>query len=479
MSRYFKRRFQQVMDNLVPVLLFVSFLIVIQICLVIKVVGSEVSHTGQYANIARGKPYTLQPKPNYALCTDPDDAIQLTDGDYTSGYFWMKKSTVGWLTDQLVIITIDLGQVEPIRGVSYNTAAGGAEVTWPISISVLVSDDGKNYNAVGDLVSLSSKHGTPPAQGYAVHRYWTDEIKAHGRYVQFIIENDGRYCFADEVEVFRGSAVSRILSMRGAQTMGGTDYFKDKMTNSGVRARLQLDLQEAKEAINTSGLNEQTIAPLLRELADIEGKITDLPHVNPLAFRAVMPINDLEARIFAVQGKLHRLQGSPELQAWVSHPYDYLTPTQGPDKNAKDQITVAMMRDEWRYAVVNLMNSSDKPISVHLRVEDLPGGVNPDFINVYSVEWTDTGKHKPIAAALVEAKRDTDDYLITIPAGMVRQVWFSLHPVKVPAGNYVGKVVIEYSGNKYLTVPMTVQLFPIGITRMVFSSVSLKPTVMR
>ena len=39
-------------------------------------------------NIALGKKYTLEPRPNYPYCTDPDDDIQLTDGIYTKGYFW-------------------------------------------------------------------------------------------------------------------------------------------------------------------------------------------------------------------------------------------------------------------------------------------------------------------------------------------------------------------------------------------------------
>jgi hypothetical protein len=50
----------------------------------------------QSRNIALHCPYTLQPAPNYRYCTDPDDRIQLTDGNYTQGYFWTQKSTVGW-----------------------------------------------------------------------------------------------------------------------------------------------------------------------------------------------------------------------------------------------------------------------------------------------------------------------------------------------------------------------------------------------
>ncbi|HID56382.1 TPA: hypothetical protein EYP37_07620, partial [Candidatus Poribacteria bacterium] len=89
-------------------------------------------------NIARGKRYTLLPRPNYPYCTDPDDEIQLTDGIYTKGYFWTQRSTVGWQRAYPVIIILDLGSIQPIGGISYSTAAGTAGGNWP-TIFLLVS----------------------------------------------------------------------------------------------------------------------------------------------------------------------------------------------------------------------------------------------------------------------------------------------------------------------------------------------------
>ncbi|MBI4028303.1 MAG: hypothetical protein HY360_25185 [Verrucomicrobia bacterium] len=51
-------------------------------------------------NIALDKPYTVDPPANYPLCTDDNDDVQLTDGDYTKGHFWATKSTVGWQEKQ-------------------------------------------------------------------------------------------------------------------------------------------------------------------------------------------------------------------------------------------------------------------------------------------------------------------------------------------------------------------------------------------
>ena len=68
-------------------------------------------------NIALGKSYRLDPRPNYQYCTDPGDRTQLTDGQYTRGYFWTQASTVGWNHVGSATITLDLGSVQPIRGV--------------------------------------------------------------------------------------------------------------------------------------------------------------------------------------------------------------------------------------------------------------------------------------------------------------------------------------------------------------------------
>ncbi len=56
-------------------------------------------------NVAVGKSYSLRSAPNYALCTDPGDKTQLTDGQYTEGYFWTQPGTVGWAGRHPVVIT--------------------------------------------------------------------------------------------------------------------------------------------------------------------------------------------------------------------------------------------------------------------------------------------------------------------------------------------------------------------------------------
>ena len=116
-------------------------------------------------NLALGKTYKFWPAPNYSYCTDPDDAVQLTDGKTTKDYFWTQKGTVGWVSAPYVAITVDLGREEPISGVTFDTAAGVAGVEWPAEIDVLTSSDGQTYRHAGELVTLDQKTAGPWPKG--------------------------------------------------------------------------------------------------------------------------------------------------------------------------------------------------------------------------------------------------------------------------------------------------------------------------
>ncbi|MCE2532182.1 MAG: hypothetical protein J4F44_06935, partial [Acidimicrobiia bacterium] len=126
-------------------------------------------------NIALGARYTLSPGPNYGLCTDAGDSEQLTDGVYTDGYFWAELSTVGWQEKTPSIFTLDLGAVKPIRGVSFSTAGGFADVTWPLMIRILVAGEDGEFHEIGDLVELSERQHGPLAPQRASAAIWARE----------------------------------------------------------------------------------------------------------------------------------------------------------------------------------------------------------------------------------------------------------------------------------------------------------------
>ena len=399
----------------------------------------------QPANLALGKKYTLKPSPRYSYCTDPDDRVQLTDGVYTKGYFWTQKTTVGWQYAVPATITVDLGQVEPINGVSYNTAAGVAGVGWPDSIFILTSDDGKTYYLAGELVGLDAVHGRLSKSGYGVRRYWTDQLKTRGRFVTFMISTSGPYTFVDEVEVYRGND-SLVNRTRTGKPVGNPDtFYKNAVISNSFKRRIRDDL---------TAVLESAPATVQIELSAIGAELAKTNFTMPEGFRSILPLNDLHRRVFAVQARLWREQFPRPITLWQKPQWDMVSPTE-PPRPGKAKVDVAMMRNEFRSAAFMLSNTSDAAIDVQLRLVGLPR--DGACVDVHEGVFTDTKTGVPIIAALPYAKRKAATASMTVEAGMHKQVWLTFNSKDVAAGQYDGQIVVEPGGG---TVPVSLHVYP-------------------
>lgn len=405
-------------------------------------------------NVAVGKPYTLTPAPNYALCADAGDKTQLTDGLYSEGYFWTQKGTVGWTADTMrfVTITIDLGSVMPISGLSYNTAAGVADVTWPSHIYALTSDDGKTFFYAGDLVDLDAEHGKPLPDGYSLHRYWTDKLGTRGRFVKIVVPADGPYIFVDEIEVYRGAEALVRQPLTGRKIVDSDGYIVELLVQGRVWQRLKNDLAAVRDQTKGLAGSEQ----MESELAAIEKAIPDLQVAVSDDFRTVFPLNDLHRRIFAVQAAIWRSSISNSIVVWQKHRWDMLSPTE-PPRPGKAKVAVAMMRNEFRGAAFNISSCGKAPAVIQLSIDGLPGGSNPKYITVHDAPFTDTKTGVPVVAALPVARNDGRSHLISVEPGMTKQVWLTFNSKGLPPGEYNGSIALVPGS---LKIPISLKIYP-------------------
>ncbi len=418
---------------------------------------------GGETNLARGRPYTMNPQPNYSYCTDPGDATQLTDGVLTEGYFWTQKTTVGWSGGAPAFITIDLGRLHPIGGASFRTAAGVAGVEWPASLAVFTSDDGKEWFAAGDLVELSEAGAPPPMGKHATHVFRTGKLRTRGRLVQFACVPTGSYLFVDEIEVFEGDAALLQEPRRGDAVASVPQFMDTLQLTRLLKAQLRRDLAAAREDIespDTPAADKTTLAKTAREL---EERVAAMPLVPPESFRAVLPMSDLEREVFRLQAAAWRAQGKPALRVWKSHRWDPLDPSGEPTKDAPPpELDVSLMSHEWRADVLNLTNAADSDRQVRVRVDGLPGGANPGYVSVHEVLHAGTRHFVAVAAALPLARRDGDAWAVTVPAGMTRQVWLSFHPTDVAAGTHSGRLLLD-DGSGSRSVRLTLRIAPLRL----------------
>lgn len=412
-------------------------------------------------NIALGKQYLLSKKPSYPLCTDDGDKTDLTDGKLTEKGFWTQKSTVGWQHPRdTITITVDLGQVEPIKGAAMRSAGGGAGVTCPHSIVISVSDDNKNFKVVGDLIRLSQ--GQLPAPGYGeadergvAHNFRTDRLQTRGRYVRFDIVPSGVFFFSDELEIYRGD--DKTKSPTGPTLTKEYVTDKTRLTQLGCYRRIRRDTELVLKAVSDSALSSEVQAAAIKELEAVSA--TNEKQIFPAShedFRAIIPLNNLHERVYAVYARLLSSQGVKPLSIWHTHPYQLLTPLDVP-QGILTKLHVEMMRGERRAEVINITNASSERREIKISSSGLP------FMQIRQVEWLDTREGRIVGSALFPIERRDNVSVVSIPSGMTRQLWLSFEPGENQSGDHTGRVSLV-SDDFVSQVDLSVNVAPLKLS---------------
>lgn len=421
-------------------------------------VPADVSSDRPGENVALGKSYALSPAPNYRYCTEAGDMTQLTDGEYVEGYFWTQPGTVGWANTNPAVIVLDLGEVQPIRGLSIHTAAGRAGVSWPLAIEIFVADEAGKFHFIGDLVELSAAHDLPPAHDYATHRYWTDALETHGRYVGIAV-NLQSFFFTDEIEVYAGEAALLDRPLPGQEIGDMNEAVMSRTMEASIKRRLRADALSVAERLGKASINEDARKQLNDKLEMVRQRIDSETPEYTEDFRTVLPLNELHQDIFAVNGALWQAEGYGPITVWQTPLWEWLDLFAEPLNDAL-RVKVLAMNGEYRAGAFNISNASTAETTVRLDIEGLPEPIT-EYVRVSEVAWTDTLAGTPVAAALPEALRDSDGWRITLPAGMTRQVWLSFHPENLPSGLHEGSIHVSRDGFD-ATIPLTLRVLPMS-----------------
>lgn len=435
-------------------------------------------------NIALGQPYTVWPKSDYYGTGDDADSVQLTDGIYTDGHFWTQKSTVGWATQERPVeITIDLGSLHPIGGISYSSAAGEAGVGWPIGIFILVSDDGNQWWSAGELVSLSARNTSPSLEsfeheGYAAHKFWTNELSARGRYVKVLVVNDSsnQFTFCDEIEVFQGPDELLTLERQDEPVNNPRQAVladKDRLVSFVVANQITADILRMEAKVREANL---TLAERQRLEDELKLALAEAGETGEIraTSRLIMPFNQAHVRMLGVQAALWRAEGRPRFTVWQNCRWDPLQPYDTPQEpTAPVSIDLAMMGNECRGATFNITNAGKRKAVINLTFQGLPGRPEaiPDYITVAPVAWTGVARttgHQPpgppggvTACALPEVYTNPSPphgWTVEVPAGITQQVWLTFDSGDLPPGVYKGRLILTAEGAEIGAAPVSIRV---------------------
>ena len=396
---------------------------------------------GSAANLALHHGYQWSRPPDYPPTTDPGDDQQLTDGVYASvSPLWKDKATVGWsnAVKKFVSVTIDLGAAQPIDEVSFSTGAGIANVSWPEKLLLYLSDEGTMWRVAGDMVQLDPDKPRAEPGAYVRHRFRARQLGGHGRFVKIVIHYR-LFTFCDEIEVLSPDGASPRRPAAALQAQQSLET-RDPERHGWRGGR---DAAYA-ETIGSRIPDTPAGAQLRAELAAVLSQLATNPPAPPRGGRAILPLDDTQRRLFAVNGKALAAAGMPKLVAWKVNRYDPISPIDvGTEVQRKaPSLEIRALRGERRADAVVLVNATAQKQRIHLRLASLPESVNATLFEVPFVETTTAD----VAAALMEPQREAGGWTVDLDAGMSRQLWFAIQPTAAAkSGLYAGGKLIAKS----------------------------------
>ena len=419
--------------------------------------AAEAQQSAPRQNLALHAKYECVLAPNYWGWKNPKhgDHGQLTDGKIVEtwqtpqGYIYSLPSSAGWSTTGAgkgPVVVFDLGETREIWSVGIHTVLSQGGPWWPDKITVLVSDDNKNFYLAGPTHTVTPDQLDPPLapevvqasidrvlieKGYkpSTHWYRSPEFKAQGRYVAMImtLPPSTGTVIMDEVVIY-GGPTEELKTRRSTQVFNeGGGGWKSYGLFQAIDQRLGRDIAALRENIAASSAPAAEKTALLQDLAALDARRQDQPAPKSQGFRAVLPVSDLHRQVFQVQAALWRAEKLPPLSAWHCHRWDPLSPI-GPPGREPPQVQIVMARNEVRSDVLNISNADDQPRTVML------SGLPNKNVDVFEVPLVDTHAFEPVAAALVPLTATKGIYHIQIPAGMTRQVWFRCKSKELNSG---------------------------------------------
>ncbi len=204
----------------------------------------------QCQNLAFQKTYSLSAPPNYQRTAPAEDKASLTDGIYTKGYFWAQPTTLGW-TGTDVSIDIDLGEIQPIGSVSFNTARKTkVDVNYPKNIYVFLSADNIKFKYMGDIMAESDNS----PGNYEVKDFFLNNINKAARFILLKVIPNGKVFFCDEIEVQKATKYSslspELIAKSDIQQVTDSLQISDFERKNLMYITKKLVLNETREQIN-------------------------------------------------------------------------------------------------------------------------------------------------------------------------------------------------------------------------------------
>ncbi|MFA5865890.1 MAG: dockerin type I domain-containing protein [Phycisphaerae bacterium] len=425
--------------------------------------------TQAQVNVALHRPYTWNVAPSYSLCTDSGDSTQLTDGVFSPSdpmwMFWTSMSTVGWVDGTgAIVLTLDLGQLEPINSISFRTAGGSSGVSHPAFIDVWTSSDNATYDYRGELFSMAWANDYPISNSTihrttGVYRYLADNLTLAGRYVKLAVYRGSGYMFCDEMEVFRGAFDPNTVPQSSTRLSGTSDFAtwsRTKRYDPVARVRMLMDLQELE--------SHPLAGTYATQIQNLRQQVLSMARINSLDMTLGVPYTSLHQSIWALNGEMdHALNpslGRSDFRVSPAQLYQPLHPFNSDNVTGTGTIDIQMLGNESRSAAVNITNDTNAAKTVAITLTGFGNSLPTNSVTLHVVRFTEAQERFIASTALVNATgAGNNAWTCTLPAGAVSQLWLTVNSENVPNGEYSGQLEITPAGGSTMITLVTVKVY--------------------
>ncbi|MDT8303391.1 MAG: hypothetical protein RQ760_18070 [Sedimentisphaerales bacterium] len=410
-------------------------------------------------NLALHKNYTLSAKPNYYLCTDKSDMIQLTDGR-TSGSQWTNKNTVGWQSvEPAVEIVIDLRKKSVINEVRIHTVGGGfADVEFPEFIAVLLSDDGREFRLAGLVSSKNLANVRASGHRGASRMMSIGNINASGRYLKLVIRPNWRYVFLDEVEVLGDlvSAVNNTKLRSNLEVFNSSEELLSKVQD-------YLHLNDMVDA-TVKTVRESCAYPAGRLSEKILSELDDLARKTDTSTNRLYSTDELpgiKRQAGKIRAAIYKTAYEKPFVCLPVNPMEKVFEKNMDLRESDKEINILMWQNEYESAAFNVVNCTDEVMTMGVSISPLlgPDGGKIDSNKVFKIRkavYVKGSTVGSIADALALQKESFD-----LQPGELRQIWLTAYSPTLAAGTYKGQVGVWARSEKTKNLP--IETIPVTI----------------
>lgn len=404
----------------------------------------------------------MRPKPNYYLCSDTDDTVQLTDG-VAKISDWFRKTSVGWSNiKEPVLIEIDLEKPSFVEDMVFHTIGGGvANVEYPLYIAAFGSLDGNEYYSMGLLDNRSLSSSKTNQRQKKPLKISINGINLNARYIRLLLmlNGAGSHFFLDEIEVL-GQAKKNIAPVSSHhKKLTGPFYLVD-MINRQLQIKDTADniLNEVKRAGNVSDQCSQ----LVREVNHVVRPLTQAK----TGLYSKAKLDDEFDRLSVLRSKIYKILYNKDFACYPSNPMDVLRSesflVEGV-KKINDPVEMSLWQNEYESASINVINCTEKKQHYNISVSPVsdPNGhvllESPVTLRKSVYVYASTAGY--IGDPLVLAGNGID-----LMPGQAGQLWITWHSKNTLPGQYRFSLAIspEMTGGDHsiTTIPVNVSVHP-------------------